>query len=344
MSKKELISLTILVLVISYGAYKYFGRSYVAEKMNPNLLNTAVSIKGESKNKNINTQIDSVFTYIKALESKLNDYDPNSWISRLNSAGGNPFPMDPDAYAVLCIADSLYKMTDGMFDISIKPLYELWGFSRIEGNLLTGDETSPPDSTDIIKTIKRIGFNRVKYNSKSITMPADMQISFGAIAKGYALDKAREYMLGHNFLSGNIDCISSITFFGRSIPEVVGIMHPRAALANKEMLGSFRIKNGSVSTSGDYQLYFEYGGKRYHHILNPKTGYPVESIYSVTVINPSAAWADGLSTALYLLPPERALKELDRYPDSHAVIYYQSSNEVVALISKGMKKLDWRAE
>ena len=80
----------------------------------------------------------------------------------MNSAGGKPFPMDPDAYAVLCIADSLYKMTDGVFDISIKPLYDLWGFSKIETNLLTGDKTSPPDSFDVIKTLKRIGFNRIK--------------------------------------------------------------------------------------------------------------------------------------------------------------------------------------
>ncbi len=343
MRRKEIVSLIILCLVIGYGAWRYITRSFSAERINTNLLDTKVTIIGESKSKNVGAKIDSVFAYIKGFEAKFNDYDPGSWVSKLNSSGGKPFPMDPDAYELLCLADSLYRLTDGKFDITIKPLYDLWGFSSLADTDSLYAQRVPPDSLEIQKTLALIGFDRVRFNRERVILPAGMELSFGALAKGYALERAKEYMQRHGFISGILDCTSSMSFFGHKIARVVGIQHPRPT-ETQATIGSFKLRNGAISTSGDYQLGFDYANRRYHHIIDPQTGYPVENVFSVTVIHPNAAWADGLSTALFLLQPNRAIEVLDKYPGSNAVIYYQDNSGIVELMSKGMKDLDWHAE
>jgi len=342
MTRKEISSLLILLLVISYGFYKYVTRSYSDIRTNQDLLNTSVTIEASSKSKGIGAQIDSVFSYMKTLEKKFDDYNPESWISKVNSNSGRSYPMDPDAYELLTIADSLYRLTEGRFDITVKPLFDLWGFSDSTHVYTDSLPWTPPDSLVIKDMLHRVGFNRVRYNKDRIILPAGMKITFGALAKGYILDKAREYMQHHRFLSGQIDCLSSMTFFGKKIAQVVHIQHPRPK--DKSTIGNFKIKNGSLSTSGDYQLYFEYQGQRYNHILDPFTGYPVKDMYSVTVIHPSAAWSDGLSTALFVLPPEQAVEKLKNFAEANAVIYYNNMGETVSLKTSGMKDLDWHEE
>lgn len=341
MTKKEIISLVILVVVIAYGAWTWFNRSYRDTRMNQDLLDTVVIISGKSKAKDVGSRIDDVFDHIRTFEKKFNDYDPESWISKVNASGGKPYPMDPDAYELLCLADSLHQLTDGAFDISVKPLYDLWGFSLVNSGVSDTLALAPPDSLEILAILENIGFERIDYDQDRIILPKDMRITFGALAKGYALNKAADYMRSRGFLSGHIDCVSSMSFFGQNLSQIVHIQHPRPD-QNQETIGNFRITNGSISTSGDYQLYFEHEGQRYHHILDPRTGYPVDNIYSVTVITPSAAWADGLSTALFLLEPEKAIGKLRTYPDTNAVIFYQEGGEIVSLKSMGMKKMDWQ--
>jgi thiamine biosynthesis lipoprotein len=342
-NKKEIISLVLLLAVIGYGAWNWFNRSYRDTRIDQDLLDTMVTIAAKSQNKNIGAQIESVFDYMHQYDKKFNDYDPDSWVSKVNNANGRPVAMDPDAYELLCIADSLYKMSGGAFDITVKPLYDLWGFSRVGEVVSDTSRFAPPDSMAIKETLARIGFDRISYNQKRIILPRGMQITFGALAKGYALDRARHFMEDHRFKSGQIDCTSSMTFFGQKLAQVVSIRHPRAD-QQRQTIGSFMIKNSSLSTSGDYQLYFDYEGRRYHHILDPHTGYPVEGIYSVTVINPSAAWSDGLSTALFLMRPDKAIEALKAYPECNAVIFYQENGQIVSLKSLGMKELNWHEE
>ena len=343
LTKKEIISLILLIVVVGYGAWNWINRSYSETKRDLDLLDTVVTISATSKSKDIGTQIDSVFAYIRTFEDIFDDYNPQSWVYKVNNSQGKRYPMNPDAYELLCVADSLYQLTDGAFDITIKPLYDLWGFSKINEYGADTLNLAPPDSMLIKETLKNIGFNRIRYNKQYIKIPQGMQITFGALAKGYALEKAREYMENHKFISGIIDCTSGMTFFGHKHYQIVSIKHPRAN-AGMQTIGNFKIKNGSLSTSGDYQLYFEHNGKRYHHILNPFTGYPVENIYSVTVIYPSATLADGLSTAMFLLPPNQAIEALKHYPGSNAVIFYQENSQIVSLKTLGMKELDWHDE
>ncbi|PKN72147.1 MAG: FAD:protein FMN transferase [Candidatus Cloacimonetes bacterium HGW-Cloacimonetes-3] len=324
MTKKEIISLLILVGVLSFATYKYQTRAFTETK-SQYLMDTVVEISSTSKSKTISKQIDSVFVFIKNLEAKLNEFQPDSWLSKVNNSMETSFPMDDDIYEMLVIADSLYKMTGGAFDPTIKPVWDMWGFNS--------ESPTIPDSLEIKEELKKVGFNRIQFDKKKLVKPVEMQIALGAIAKGYILDKARAYMFSIGLDNGYISCRSSMTFFGNPIPQVVYVQHPRKT---DDYIASFKILNNSVGTSGDYQQFFEINGKRYHHIINPFTGYPVEAVHSVTVLNHSAAWADGLSTALFLMQPEAAIEAVKRIPDCNAIIYYTKDGSIVSLKTLGI--------
>ncbi|HOH78336.1 MAG: FAD:protein FMN transferase [Candidatus Cloacimonetes bacterium] len=336
MSRKEIISIVILVLVAGYGAWQYFHSSFTQTK-SQHLMDTVVRVTATSKSKNIGTRIDSVFSYIKRLEDKLNDYSEDSWLWKINHSDQTQFAMDPDIYELLVISDSLYKITDGGFDPTIKPVYDLWGFGSRPYSDTDSLANAVPDSLVLAKTLEQVGFDKIRFDARTLYKPVEVKLAFGAIAKGYILDKARAYMKSMGIISGNIDCRSSMTFYGSSLPQQVYIQHPM--LSQDDYIASFKIYNKSVGTSGNYQQFFELNGIRYHHILNPKTGYPVPNVYSCTVIHPSAAWADGLSTALFLVPPDRAIELARSIPDCDAVIYFDQDGSTVSLKTMGMKDI-----
>jgi len=326
MKKKEIVSLVILIAVIAYGLISYVFREYTETK-SQFLLDMSVQITASSQEKTIGAKIDKVFDYIRKLEERFNEYDQKSWLWQINNSEEEMFEIDPDTYQMLVIADSLYKMTDGAFDITIKPVFDLWGFG--------GASPSVPDSTILDENLALVDFSKLRFSKTELYKPKKMQISFGAIAKGYILDQAKLYMLELGLKQGVIDCRSSMTFYGGKLPQIVYIQHPRQG--NDSYIASFRIKDMSVGTSGDYQQYFELDGIRYHHILNPRTGYPVEDVISVTVLHPSAAWADGLSTAFFLMNPVSAIEKIKQIDQADAIIYYNQNGQIVSLKTQGMK-------
>lgn len=335
MTKREVFSLIILVLVIGFAAYKYFNRTFTATKTRF-LLDTIVDISASSKSKTVSKEVDSVFVFIERMESKLDEYDSGSWVSKFNALESGYFPMDEDVYELLTISDSLYTISGGSFDITIKPVFDLWGFGSKTPEISDSLTQAPPDSLLIKEKLSLVSFPKLRYDRKRIYKPAGMQISLGSIAKGYILDKAREYMQGLNLDKGYISCRSSMTLFGSDTPQVILIQDPRNP--NRE-IASFKLSNSSLGTSGDYQQYFEYQGKRYHHILNAKTGTPVPAVYSVTVIHPSAAWADGLSTALFTMDPLKAIELVKTMPNANAVIYCTQDGSISSIKTKGMQEL-----
>ncbi|MEN6445773.1 MAG: FAD:protein FMN transferase [Candidatus Cloacimonas sp.] len=329
MNRREIISLLILILVIGFGAYKYLTRSFT-ELKSQYLMDTIVEISATSQSKNVGHQIDKVFNYIHNLESKLNEFNPDSYLGKINADSTHTvFAMDADIYNLLTIADSLYKMTDGTFDPTIKPVWDLWGFNV--------ENPVPPDSMLVKKTLAKVDFSKIRYNQKNLYKPVGMQLTFGSIAKGYILDKAKDYMQTLKLDDGYINCRSSMIFFGYKKPQIVYIQHPRKT---DDFIASFKVLNLSISTSGDYQQFFEYNGTRYHHILDPFTGYPVKNVQSVTVLSPSAAWSDGLSTALFLLPPEKALDSLKGKKDCEAIIYFSKGDSLTSIKTPGMLERD----
>jgi thiamine biosynthesis lipoprotein len=329
MNRREIVSLVILLVVVSYGAYKYITREYV-ETRSKYMLDTIVEISAASKSKTVGTDIENIFSYIKEMEQKFNEYDPQSMISKINMSSETEFEMDPDLFNLLQLADSLWQISDGNFDPTIKPVWDLWAFNT--------PNPVVPDSLTLSEALKDVGFARIQYDEDTLTKPQGMQLTLGAFAKGYILDKAIAKMKQQNLLRGFINCRSSMRFFGFSVAPLVYIQHPR----NKDdSIASFRINDLSVGTSGDYQQYFDYENVRYHHILNAKTGKPVENIFSVTVVSESAALADGLSTALFTMNPDTALETISDMENTNCVIYYQQDDSIVSLKSEGMRELEF---
>lgn len=329
MSKNEIISLIIVLAVISYATYKFITREYT-ETRSKYILDTIVEISATSKSKNVGNEIEAVFTYIQALEKKLNEYDPHSLIAQINDSSDDVFPMDPDLYNLLVVSDSLYKMSDGSFDPSIKPVWDLWGFNS--------ENPKVPDSLLIKDTLKKVDFSRIRYNDKNLHKPAGMQLTFGSISKGYILDKAMANMKKRGLYRGFINSRSSMCFFGYKIAPLVYIQHPRKA---DDSIASFRINELSVGTSGDYQQFFEQDGIRYHHILNAKTGMPVEDIFSLTVVAKNTAFADGLSTALFTMDPNTALQIVSDLMQTNCIIYHELEDTIVSLKSEGIRDLEF---
>jgi len=328
MNKREITSIVILIAVIGFGIFRFITREYTETKSRY-MLDTILEISASSKQKNVGKKIESVYDYIATLEKKLNEYDENSLIFKINNSPETEFTIDEDFYRLLVISDSLFTLTNGGFDITIKPVFDLWHFDA--------DTLAIPEDSQIKEKLSLVDFSKLRYSKDKLYKPQGMQITFGALAKGYILDQAKSFMLGIGLEKGFINCRSSISFWGASVPQLVYVQHPRK---HDDYIASFRVKELSISTSGDYQQFYEYEGKRYHHILNAKTGYPVEDIHSLTVIHPSALWADALSTSLFVLPPELAANIVNKIRDCDAIIYYSINGSIVSLKTKGMAALD----
>lgn len=326
MNRKEIISLIILILVVGYGFYRYEHRHYT-EKQSQLLMDTVFEITATSQDKNIKAVVDSTFDLINRFETHLSEYKQGSYMWKINHSEQESFPMDPDVYNMLVIADSMFKISHGMLDVTIGPVSSLWDY----------DKELLPNPDSLKKALRYVDFSKIKYDKTTLYKPKGYQLNFGAIAKGYVVDKAVDYLQKHGATSGVVDCRSSIRIFGQGKePFIVGIQHPRKM---NEIIGELELHNNSIGTSGDYQQYFEVNGKRYHHILDPYTGYPYENTISVTVIAPSAALADGLSTTLFVMPPAEAINYVKNIPGTDAVIYYMSKDGIVSLKTSGMKDI-----
>lgn len=329
MTRKEIFSIIILIAVIAYGSYKYITREYT-EVRSKYLMDTIVQVSASSKSKTVGSDIQAVFDFIQEMESKLDEFDPNSLISRINNSDEEQFEMDKDIYQLLVMAQKLYELTDGSFDATIKPVWDLWGFNLAEPQI--------PDSTELEESLQLVDFSKLSFDESTLYKPKGMQITFGAIAKGYIIDKAIELMHEREITRGFIDCRSSMRFFGYKLSPLIYVQHPRKEGGN---IANLRANNLSIGTSGDYQQYFDIDDIRYHHIIDAKTGMPVPHIFSVTVVSPKAAWADGLATALFTIDPEHALELVKDFEETNFVIYYEKDNSIVSLKTENIKKLDF---
>ena len=202
--------------------------------------------------------------------------------------------LDKNNPEVLNLIDESYKIsefTKGCFDTTIAPLVELWGFPD--------KKYTVPHESEIKNTLKKVGYNK---NSP------DAEYDFGAVAKGYAGDRVRDVLVQRGVKSAIVSLGGNIVAVGTrpdGKPWSVGIKNP----FGQGYIGHVKAKDTCVVTSGDYERYFEHHGKRYCHIIDPKTGYPAESgLKSVTLISENGVLADALSTAFYVMGEEQTKK------------------------------------
>lgn len=199
--------------------------------------------------------------------------------------------------------------SEGSFDVTVGPLSRAWGFFN--------KSYAVPAPEKIKSILKNIGMEKIKEENGTLVLPPGMGLDWGGIAKGYAVDLASQALIGMGILKGFINAGGDLYCWGKN-PEdeswKIGLKHPRKS----GFLGVLSISDLGAATTGDYQRYFEVDGVRYHHVFNPRTGYPAQGKMSVTVIGPEATVCDALSTALFV--SEKPEKILEKYPDYGAII------------------------
>ena len=234
------------------------------------------------------------------VDSLLSNWTQESEIARVNrEAGSGWVELHPELRVILSIADTVHRESSGAFDPTIEPLVRLWGF-------LGGTPHVPPEN-EIEETLDLVGWQRVQIEGERIRFDGmGVSLDLGGIAKGYGVDDAAARLDAAGALSFLLDLSGNM--IARGAPPQrefwrIGIRDPRDLLPH---LGTLAVTDVALATSGDYEQFVAESGKRYGHILDPRTGWPIEGMAQVTVLAESAMLADAWSTALFVLGPEVA--------------------------------------
>ncbi len=302
-----------LIFLLFYCASKEFSYSRF-------IVGSSCEIKfycrNETTAQHISQEIDSELVRIDSL---LNRFSEKSLVSALNQSSRVAAPKD--IIDLFSLSDSLSKLTEGLFDISVAPLLELWGFYDREFRI--------PDSTEIETTRELVDFSKIEITNDSIIIPEGMMIDLGGIAQGYAADRVKEVLNKYGVKSAIINIGGEILAIGQSHkgrPWRVGIKNPRG----KGIIETVELKNYALSTSGDYEKFFMIDNRRYPHIINPKTGFPALDFASITIFDENAACADAIATAIAVMGPHRGTEFLDSL-GIHGIIYYEKDGELVRI-------------
>lgn len=285
----------------------------------------------------LNPLLDRCFEEMVKLEQRLSVHIESSEVSRIvQAAGKNPVLVSRTVFDLFPIIHHIWQASDSAFDVTIGSLKSLWGFE---------DQTSPhvPPADSIRGCLKKVGFHQVQYSRDQVYLPqAGMKLDLGGIAKGYIIDRAVKVLRDGGVKAGIVEAGGDLFVFGKRPGKKywrIGVRHPRYHEVKKEVIGFIETKGDvGIATSGDYERYFIHQGKRYHHILDPKTGYPASNCISVTIIAKNAAHADAWATAVFVLGPEKGMQLIEEVPEIEGLIFYLKNGEIASRISSGLKK------
>jgi thiamine biosynthesis lipoprotein len=258
---------------------------------------------------------------VEALEDQMTVYREHSEISQINrSAGNGPVGVESRLHRLLSYAVELGRETEGAFDITSGPLSKVWGFFRRQGCL--------PDPSQLSQALDRVGFRWLTLAEPERTIAfgrPDIELNLGGIGKGYALDRCAEMLLGAGvedfLLHGGQSSVLARGSRSRGSPDLpgwtVGIRHP---IRPDRRIAEIRLQDLALGTSGTGTQYFHHKGRRYGHILDPRTGWPAEGVLSSTAIAPQASSADALATAFYVMGLEQAERFCQHHPEIGAIL------------------------
>ncbi len=247
-----------------------------------------------------NNAITAAFAELHHLEKLISFWDPKSEISEISrEAGIRPVKVSPETLDLVEKAIYVSRETGGAFDGTLGPVIRLWNIPYSK---------KIPDEASLKKALELVGYQYIKIDPKNSTVylaKKGMSFDTGGIAKGWANDYAEKVLESHGIKAGLIALAGDIKGFGRK-PDGhgwrVGIENPRPTGDSDRVLASIELHDEDISTSGDYERYFIINGVRYHHLLDPKTGYPARGFESVTVIAPKGVWADGFCKIFVMGP------------------------------------------
>lgn len=325
MPKLKYLLTTLLTLNLTLTAFsseekkleKFSGMEYI--------MGTLFKIELYAESKEIASKaLKEAFKEIRRIDLVLSDYKDNSEIAEFSKNFKNePLKISEDLLQVIDTSLAFSEATKGKFDITIQPLIKLWGFKDKNFKLPTKEE--------ITLAKKSIGYSNIvldKNNKTLFLKNPKLKIDFGAIGKGYAIDKAVEMLKKEGITSAFIDSVSNQYYLGTPPNKnfwKVGITHPRD---KSKILKYLELKDISISTSGDYEQFFIHKNKRYTHIIDPLTGYPISEAIASTVISKNGAFADAVSTSVLLLDDE-TIKKLKTEFKATYILKITNKNNII---------------
>ncbi len=279
---------------------------------------------------------------VEQLEAQLTVYRDSSALSLINQlAAHEPIDVEPRLFALLQQSLDLHRDTHGAFDITAGPLTKLWGFYRRQGAV--------PDPDALRQALDCVGSSAIELDASQHTIRfrrPGVELNLGSIGKGYALDRCAELLQSEgleNFMwhGGNSSVLARGCNASRGAGRgwSVGVSDP---LQSELRLGEIQLVDQALATSGASVQFFRYRGKRYGHILDPRTGWPAEGVFSSTVVAPTAAEADALATAFYVMGVDATIEYCRAHPSIGAVLAYPSSQgSKVELAICGLSSAQW---
>jgi len=257
--------------------------------------------------------IEAVLAEMRRIDAAMSTYKPTSEVSLVNDrAAKGPVKISQELFDLLATSLEYSRITQGAFDITYASVGYLYNYR----------ERVRPDEQEIESALPGINYRHLILDRDARTVKfarEGVRIDLGGIGKGYAVDRGiavlRARGIEHALVTAGGDSRIIGDRFGN--PWVVGIRHPDR---KDEVIARIPLEDAAISTSGDYERYFDENGVRYHHILDPKTGHPASKVRSATIIGPTATRTDGLSKTAFVLGPERAIEIYNQLEDIDAVL------------------------
>ena len=272
--------------------------------------------------------IDKAILEITRIENLISEWRPETQVSEVNrNAGIKAVKVNKELIELTKTAIRFSELTDGAFDISIVAMDKIWKFD--------GTMETLPDADAIKSSIRNVGYQNIEIDTVNSTLflkNKGMKIGFGSIGKGYAADRARTFLKQDGVMGGIINASGDMSIWGTQTNGeawAIGVNNP----FRPEKIASVIQKREeiSITTSGNYEKFVEIDGKRYSHIINPKTGMPSSGLASVTVIGPDATTANGFSTSLMVLGKKKARKLMKQFPNYSYVLITDKGNIIRSL-------------
>lgn len=244
-----------------------------------------------------NIYIDMAVAEVKRIENLISDWIPTTQISQVSKNSGiQPVKVDKEVYDLVERAIKVSQLTSGAFDISYASMDKIWKFD--------GSMKAMPTPEAIKQSVARIGYQKIVLDAKAQTIylkEKGMKLGLGGIGQGYIADKIKDLLLSKGCISGIVNVSGDINAWGYQTtgkPWTVAIVNP---INKNKVFATFPLENSSVETSGSYEKFVVFDGKRYSHIIDPRTGYPAQGVVSVSVFAKQTEIADALATGIFVL-------------------------------------------
>lgn len=327
------IAVVVFVSVLLSGFSPAGSRDLRKYKQAKEFFGTYVSIECfYDKKIDIEKVTDRCWRRLKEIHASMNSYSSDGDVARINDSGFYGVQVRSDVYKLLDSSLKFSRLTGGAFDVTVSPLVAVWKNAAENGQLPL------EDTVQIAKNKVGYTFIQLERDNTVFLKKKGMKIDLGAIAKGYAVDEVARILEQNgvkNFLidaGGDIYCRG---LYDGKTNWTVGVQDPTK---ENTVVGVLKIKDAAVTTSGDYERFYTIGSKKFSHIIDPNTGYPQETVISVTVIAAKAFQADAFSTALCIMGSQKGIPFVDSLQDVEAMIVENVDGEIVTSRSKGYEK------